>query len=229
MVGILFIIAYFVIRLYATTKESSDNNYLRSISPNALTYTDAHGVQRLKNGNKPVSNWQNNGHTYLRDKYRNVVADATEANMMAEVAKHPDEFVKYDTKEFHGYTVTRYARLVNNKIKLYTMMHYKDLDCVADLENYRILYPTAKQIGFEKICESRGYLHFTEQGIKDVIDEFNSLDQYERECLIGEGNGELTYGGYWSSSTILRRKPKTHWSYFSQKGIPLKGDKPWIH
>lgn len=235
MFGILMIIFVFFCWLIKTSKTTSEDNYRSTFTGDDYTYRDHAGVMRTKGKNKPVFDKVDpkTGHRILYDKHHNKVLDTTEAEMLKFTSEHPGESYKYDKWYLAGYYIKRFAKQVDGEVKFYTIMHYKDADFIVDLQDFKIIAPTNNQLRYELNCKAKGYLYYTEEGFQEVVNGFNNMHEIDRKDLIAEGaDSALSMpqrNGLWTEFLYNDRKPKKQWSYFSQKGYLMKGDKPWIH
>ena len=236
MFGFIMVMVAFFLFLAKSASETKQNDYLSRFTGDEYTYRDIKGVTRYKGNGKAVFDRVDpkTGHRYLLDKHHNVVLDATEDEMLRTTAEKPGDLVKYDKVNIAGYYVKRCAKLVDGERKFYSFIHYKDADFLVDLQALKIVCPTSSQLRFEMMCKKKGYLNYTEEGFKEVIDEFNNKDEIDRGGLIGECDGTLLStmkaGSFWSDFLYSDRKPRQHsWSYFAIKAGVDQRDRPWIH
>ena len=227
MFGVVMILVWFVCWIIKSYQETSRNNYLRTYSGDKYIYRDIHSVTRLKSNNQIVieKNDSATGHRLFYDRNHNLVLDATEDEMLKKTAENPDQPVAYDKIRYASYYIHRFVKQINGRLKYYTTVHYKDADFIVDLDTMKILSPTSKQLRYEMVCRSKGYLNYTDEGFREVIDGFNALDEIDRHSIIAEFNGSHltnTDGSYWSNFLYNERKPRQHWSYFHRE------DRPWI-
>ena len=235
MIGILAIIVYIILWIIKLSDESRENQHRKDQSQNPFVWKDSKGRTHLKENGQIVDSFRApwNQHIYIRDKKGNFMFDATEELAKHKAKEQQGAKTEYTTMQLAGNTIKRYVmKKRNGDMGYYTLIYFRGADLIVNLDTMKIERPTDEQLRFELNCKSRGLLHYTEEGFRDMIRDFNLKDRIDRESIIAQNNYYMHDGSrsYWNNSLYIDRQPLKHWSYFDRKRIEYKGDKgrSWI-
>ena len=225
IIGIVVLIICYLAKCHEDTwnRENTGNRYY---------YIDRKGVYHLREWphTKCFDEKLPNGHIVLKDRNHNILVDMTEEDQKREWELHPEKRPNYEQIDLAGYTVKQYTSYTNGEEKHYSVFYYKDADWNFDLDTLKMIGPTDAQLKKEETYKNHGLRHYTPEGFKAVMDEFNALPERERAGIAAECDGAVgPKRGYFNTIYDPARMSRG-WSYFDQKGIPIKDNKNrvWI-